>query len=123
MTNTKTERRLAITPGDDAKDMLVSDQRIEVEADDQGYAVMTPEQVARHGTDRSERGQRHRVAFTHGLRRGRAIYEAELTKLRSERDELVGFTSRLLEYWDAGNFSRHVFHNELRELVAKHKPE
>ncbi len=53
----------------------------------------------------------------------RPIYEAELTKLRSEMDELVGFTARLLEYWDAGNFSRHVFHNELRDLVAKHKPE
>lgn len=63
---------------------LVSDERIEVEADDQGYAVMTPEQVARHGTDRSERGQRHRVAFTHGLRRGRTIYEADRASLAAE---------------------------------------
>ena len=96
------------------KDMLVSDERMyrrdpEPRQDSKEWGLwylrqvegprgMTPEQV-------------------------RELYEAELTKLRSERDELVGFTARLLEYWDAGNFSRHVFHNELRELVAKHKPE
>lgn len=47
----------------------------------------------------------------------REIYEQDRAKLLARIMELEVFGSKLLEYWDAGNFSQHPFQNELRELL------
>lgn len=96
------------------KDMLVSDERID------NYPV------------RAEDGEV--MAFTRmPSKTVRAIYEAELTKLRSERDELVGALRVFADIFDGdldsiggGTIVRRTAvqpFKDAKAILSKHKPE
>jgi hypothetical protein len=84
------------------KDMLVSDERI---------------------TKDCPYGQSSAFAdqdWMDGAKYTRTIYEAELTKLRAERNELVGALEDLRKYVKRAPFGTLT---EADRVLAKHKPE
>jgi len=62
----------------------------------------------------------HRFNRLMNVEEVRDIYEAELTKLRSERDELVGALEDLCKYVKRAPFKTLT---EADRVLAKHKPE
>lgn len=119
MTNTKTERRLAITPGDwtaDNYSVLDSEGHEVVSTDNRELTIL----IADAGTTYN------------ACHLTPSEMLAELTKLRAERDELVGalreqskwLTWVPMHHMDDADQSEFASDSKcVDELIAKHKPE
>ena len=100
------------------KDTLVSDQRINEMWNDDMFELGERRQ---DGYVLPEEQTSFEDGYRFGIKQVRAIYEPELTKLRSERDELVGVMEGIMELRYSSRIDQAL--DEAAEVLAKHKPE